>query len=175
MIRVSDATAWERCSRHAWFVLHPPEGEPIEPDPFEALIRSLGEAHELAILETFDEVVTAGSVTRTAELIANRSPVIYQPQFVDETRGIVGNPDFLILREGGYQVGDAKLSLSVEKKKAIKAQLGVYRQLADSSLPAIVFLGNGETAEVTDDDAPIAEQFLADMAVLNNGAEILSS
>ena len=170
MIRVSDASAWHHCLRQAWFRLHPPEGEPRDPDPFEVLMQSLGEAHEQSVLERFDKVATAASAANTQDLIRARVPVIYQPQFIDEARGVIGNPDFLILTDDGYQVGDAKLSLSIEGKKAITAQLGVYRILADSALPAIVYLGNGGTAEVTAHDRPVAEQFLADMAALASSA-----
>ena len=40
---------------------------------------------------------------------------------------------------------DAKLSLS-EEKKEIQVQLGIYRRLLGTGLPAIVFLGDGEQA-----------------------------
>ena len=169
MIRVSDAVAWEYCRRRAWFALHPPVGLLIEPDPFDELMASLGEAHEHQVLMRFEGAVEAESEAQTMALMTARTRVIYQPQFQDAARGIVGKPDFLILTDNGYQVGDAKLGLSLNgscEKKAIKAQLGVYRQLAGSALPGLVFLGNGEVDEVADDDIPIAESFLTDMAAL---------
>jgi predicted RecB family nuclease len=114
MIRASDAMAWQYCSKRAWFTLHPPEGYEIERDPFEVLLESLGQAHELEVLQAFDGAVEATSVEHTSQLMKDLKPVIYQPKFVDDSHGIVGYPDFLILKGDGYQVGDAKLALSLE-------------------------------------------------------------
>lgn len=166
MIRVSDATAWAHCPRLAWFALHPPPGEAIAPDPFDELVRALGDAHEADVLARFPDYTTATSAEHTRALIAARTPVIYQPRFVDADLGVIGDPDFLLLEQTGYRIADAKLALSLDNKKAIKAQLGMYRRLARSELPALVFLGNGEVAEVGDADAPVADAFLADMRAL---------
>jgi uncharacterized protein len=166
VIRVSDATAWAHCPRLAWFALHPPPGEPVAPDPFEELIRELGDAHEADVLARFPDYVTATSADHTQALIAAQTPVIYQPRFVDTALGVVGDPDFLLRENADYRVADAKLALSLDNKKAIKAQLGMYRRLARSKLPALVYLGNGDVTEVGDADAAIAESFLVDMQAL---------
>lgn len=171
MIRVSDATAWEHCPRHAWFVLHPPSGDAIEADPFEELIKALGDAHEAAILECFGDYATAQSPSHTQALMAAATPVIYQPQFIDTQLGVTGTPDFLLLEGDRYRVADAKLALSLEGKKAIKAQLGLYRRLADSELPARVYLGNGEKVEIDPAEDAVAERFLHDMQALERTRE----
>lgn len=166
VIRVSDATAWEHCPRHAWFLLHPPPGDALPTDPFEELVQALGEAHEAAVLASFSKVVRAESAEHTAQLIAAGVPVIYQPLFIDTEQSIVGAPDFLLREGNAYRVADAKLALSIDKKKAIKAQLGTYRRLAKSELPARVFLGDGAVVDIDPDDDTIAETFVRDMHAL---------
>ena len=85
---------------------------------------------------------------------------------MDESRQIIGKPDFLILHDSGhYQAADAKLSLN-EWKKEIQIQIGVYRELLGNSLPAIVFLGNGQQALIGDESKSIATQFLTQMRLL---------
>lgn len=165
-IRVSDAVAWDHCPRHAWFVLHPPAGEVIEADRFEELIKSLGEEHEAGVLAGFETYAIAKSVAHTQELIDARMPIIYQPQFFDADLNLVGIPDFLILEGEGYRVADAKLALSIDNKKAIKAQLGTYRRLAKTELPARVFLGDGEVVDIDPEDDLLAEAFVAEMQAL---------
>jgi len=170
MIRVSDATAWEHCIRHAWFVLHA-DAEEVAADPFDELIRALGDAHEAEVLAGFDTVVTAQSAEHTQRLIEAGTPVIYQPQFIDQELGVTGTPDFLIREGEAYRVADAKLALSVEKKKAIKAQLGAYRRLAKSELPARVYLGDGEVVDIDPTDDTIAEAFISEMQALASTGE----
>jgi len=165
-IRVSDATAWDHCPRRAWFSLHPPVGDDLAPDRFDELIKSLGDEHEAAVLAGFDTYSTAKSVAHTQELIDAETPVIYQPQFFDADLDLVGIPDFLILEGQHYRVADAKLALSIDNKKAIKAQLATYRRLARSTLPARVFLGDGELVDIDPKDDTLGEAFVADMQAL---------
>lgn len=172
MIRVSDATAWEHCPRHAWFLLHPRAGEEIEVDAFDELIKSLGDAHEAEVLAGFETYEIAKSAEHTQDLVEKRVPVLYQPQFVDPDLNIVGVPDFLILEGDDYRVADAKLALSIENKKAIKAQLGTYRRLAKSVLPARVYLGNGDIVDIDPDDDKFAEAFVTEMQALRRSDEI---
>lgn len=164
LIYASDAHQWDRCIRLAWFLFHPLAGPPLKDDHFGQLIKTLGEEHEAAILSTFINPVTASSPEHTQALIDDLVPVIYQPQFIDESLGLVGNPDFLILSDEGYQVADAKLAMSVDKNRAIKTQLGIYQRLSNTSLAPIVFLGDGEAYEVGDDIHALATRFLKDMA-----------
>lgn len=93
-------------------------------------------------------------------------PVIYQAQLLDEAEGFIGYPDFLIRHESGeYQPADAKLSLS-EAKKEIQAQLGFYRHMLGSQLPATVFLGDGSEAPIGDEANVITNQFVTEMREL---------
>ena len=90
-------------------------------------------------------------------------PVIYQARLLDEQQGLVGYPDFLIRHESGqYQPADAKLSLS-ENKKSIHIQLGIYRRLLATRLPAMVFLGDGRTALLGDETEAVVDEFISDM------------
>lgn len=169
LIRPSDAKSWSLCARRVWLDNKAEfELAPIE-DAFEQLVIDLGLAHEQAVLEKLSSTLmvhTATSPEDTSRLIAESVPVIYQAQLVDEEDGLIGFPDFLILDESGeYQAADAKLSLS-EEKKEIQVQLGVYRRMLKSQLPAIVFLGDGEQALIDDDANPVANQFVTEMREL---------
>lgn len=172
LIYASDAHQWDHCLRQAWFLFHPLEGPELEDDHFGKLIRALGEEHEAAILRTFVNPVTAESAAHTQALMKDLAPVIYQPRFIDESLGLAGNPDFLILSEDGYQVADAKLAMSVDKNRAIKTQLGVYQLLSKSPLAPIVFLGDGEACEVGEDISSLAQRFLADMQTVSMQDEL---
>ena len=129
----------------------------------------MGLAHEQAVLERLSgdmDVHTASSPEDTARLMADRVPAIYQAQLLNEAEGIIGLPDFLLLDESGqYQAADAKLSLS-EEKKEIQVQLGIYRRLLGTGLPAIVFLGDGEQALIGDEANAVANQFATEMREL---------
>ena len=172
LIKPSDAKSWSLCARRVWL---DNKGEfdlqPLE-DAFEQLVIELGLAHEQSILQRLSnamEIHIATSPEDTSRLMANRVPVIYQAQLLNEIDGIIGLPDFLILHESGqYQAADAKLSLS-EEKKEIQVQLGIYRRLLGSGLPAIVFLGDGDQAFIGDEANVTANQFVTEMR------EILSS
>ena len=174
LIKPSDARSWALCNRRVWL---DNKGEleltPVE-DEFEQLIIDLGLAHEQAILENLAnklEVRTASSPEDTQQLIAERVPVIYQAQLVDEVEGLVGYPDFLILNENGeYQAADAKLSLS-EAKKEIQVQLGVYRKLLANQLPAIVYLGDGQQALIGEEADKVTHKFIGEMRSLLNSTE----
>jgi len=173
VIKPSDAKAWADCKRRVWLdnkaklTIFPSQ------DQFEQLIIDLGLEHENTVLDALSAkttVKTASSAGDTQRLMAEKVPVIYQAELVDESRQITGKPDFLILHESGhYQAADAKLSLN-DKKKEIQIQLGVYRELLANPLPAIVFLGNGEQALIGDESQSIATKFLTQMRVLLNEA-----
>lgn len=168
-IKPSDASSWALCARRVWLdnrgALELEEAE----DAFEALIIELGLAHEQAVLTklTKEKVVyTATSPEDTQRLMADGVDVIYQAQLLDKQNHFVGYPDFLILHTSGeYQPADAKLSLS-EDKKEIQVQLGFYRRMLNSNLPAIVFLGDGDTAEIGDEANPVTNQFVTEMREL---------
>lgn len=138
-------------------------------DAFEALIIELGLAHEQAVLAQLmkeKSVHTATSPEDTQRLMAEGVDVIYQAQLLDKENHFVGYPDFLIRHANGkYQPADAKLSLS-EDKKEIQVQLGFYRRMLNANLPAIVFLGDGDTAEIGDETNPLTNQFVIEMREL---------
>ena len=169
LIKPSDAKSWSLCARRVWLDNKGDFDLQTIDDPFEQLVIELGLAHEQAVLERLSgdmDVHTASSPGDTARLMAERVPAIYQAQLLNEAEGIIGLPDFLLLDGGGqYQAADAKLSLS-EEKKEIQVQLGIYRRLLGSGLPAIVFLGDGEQALIGDEANPVANQFAAEMREL---------
>lgn len=169
LIKPSDAKAWSLCARRVWLDNKGGfEQTPIE-DEFEKLVIQLGLEHEQAVLQSLSNttaVHTATSPEDTKHLIAEGVSVIYQAQLLDEENGFIGNPDFLIRHDSGeYQPADAKLSLS-EEKKEIQVQLGFYRRMLGSQLPAIVFLGDGEKALIGDEVNPITNQFVTEMREL---------
>ena len=168
-IKPSDASSWALCARRVWLdnkvELEVEEAE----DAFEALIIELGLAHEQAVLTHLKKeksVHTATSPEDTQRLMTQGVDVIYQAQLLDKENRLVGYPDFLIRHiSGEYQPADAKLSLS-EDKKEIQVQLGFYRRMLNSNLPAIVFLGDGDTAEIGDEANPVTNQFVTEMREL---------
>lgn len=169
LIKPSDAKAWSLCARRVWldhkgdFELSPSANE------FEQLIIELGVAHEQSVLHRLSRTLTVHTATSpedTRRLITEGVPVIYQAQLLDEANGFIGYPDFLIRHETGeYQPADAKLSLS-EQKKEIQVQLGFYRRMLANNLPAIVFLGDGEQAQIGDEANAITNQFVTEMREL---------
>lgn len=166
-IRPSDARSWLHCKRRVWYDNFQPEGMvEAEPDPFEELVKQLGIRHEWGIkrdLEQRFQVVEATSVEHTEALMEAGVDIIYQAQIADRQNKIIGEPDFLIRHESGeYQPADAKLARSGDKKE-IQIQLGAYRELLNSTLPALIFLGDKSTVETGDEANKEAEKFLADM------------
>jgi uncharacterized protein len=168
-IKPSDASSWALCARRVWLdnkgELEVEEAE----DAFEALIIELGLAHEQAVLVQLmkeKSVHTATSPENTQRLMDEGVYVIYQAQLLDKENHFVGYPDFLIHHANGeYQPADAKLALS-EDKKENQVQLGFYRRMLNANLPAIVFLGDGDTAEIGDETNPLTNQFVTEMREL---------
>ncbi|MBS0298761.1 MAG: TM0106 family RecB-like putative nuclease [Proteobacteria bacterium] len=169
LIKPSDASTWISCIRRVWLDKYRPAAP--EPDAFNRLLSDLGLEHEaamLARLENQHPVSRAISVEHTQTLMQQGAAMIYQGRLLDERQGLVGYPDFLIRHESGhYQAADAKLSLS-ENKKAIQIQLGIYRRLLGNDLPALVFLGDGRTAQLGDEVEALVDEFISGMrAVLD--------
>jgi uncharacterized protein len=169
LIKPSDAKSWSLCARRVWLDNKEDFDIPIVEDPFEQLVIDLGLEHEQAVLRELSanmNVHTATSPDDTARLMSEKAPAIYQAQLLNEAEGIIGFPDFLLLHDSGYyQAADAKLSLS-EEKKEIQVQLGIYRRLLDSDLPAIVYLGDGTQASIGDEANTAANQFVTEMREL---------
>ena len=165
-VRASDAVAWASCIRRAWLD-HKNDRDPDAPiDEFEQLVMDLGLEHEARILSQLKnekEVKTAQSVSHTAELMAERTEVIYQAQLQDDDEGFIGYPDFLMLTESGeYQAADAKLSLN-EAKKEIQVQLSLYRKMLGNDELALVFLGDGSEATIDDEAEKHLSKFIVEM------------
>lgn len=101
--------------------------EEDEPGPYDELLRTLGERHEAAYLETLGSFVDmrAGSPRvrerETIEAVNAKTGVIYQPalrsqaRFDDVNCDVVGSPDFLIYSEThrGYLLRDCKMARQV--------------------------------------------------------------
>ncbi|MBL4712293.1 MAG: TM0106 family RecB-like putative nuclease [Gammaproteobacteria bacterium] len=169
LIRPSDARSWSLCARRVWLDNKGDLELPPVTDEFDLLIIQLGLEHESAVLQHLAntrDVHTATSPEDTKRLITEGVQVIYQAQLVDEANGFIGYPDFLIRHESGeYQPADAKLSLN-EEKKEIQVQLGFYRRMLGSQLPAIVFLGDGNEAVIGDEANVMTNRFVTEMREL---------
>jgi predicted RecB family nuclease len=169
LIKPSDAKSWTLCARRVWLDNKSDIEVPPVTDEFDLLVIKLGLDHEQAVFQSLSEtstIHTATSPEDTQRLINERVEVIYQAQLVDPDEGLIGFPDFLILNESNeYQAADAKLSLDVDKKE-IQIQLGCYRRMLGSTLPAIVFLGNGEQATIGKEADPVTNKFIEGMREL---------
>ena len=169
IIKPSDAVAWAECARRVWLDNEGQLDYEKTEDAFEQLVLERGMEHESQVLKLLREqydVHEARSVEHTQQLMAQDAEVIYQAQLRNEEEGFIGFPDFLIRSESGeYQPADAKLSLS-EDKKSTQIQLGFYRRLLGGELPAIVFLGDGSTAEIGNKANAITSEFIIDMRSL---------
>lgn len=170
LTNASDAIAWKSCRRRAWFDLRE-AGLGAAPDAFEQLIMQAGMDHEREVLAGLGDYRQATDTANTAELIRARVPVIYQPRFQDDTRGVIAQPDFLLLEDEGYRAADAKLARSIRDKPAIRIQLAVYQRVLASKLSTRALLGNGESEFIAAKDLLSADEFLADMKTLANAAK----
>jgi uncharacterized protein len=169
IIRPSDAVAWTECDRRVWLENKGSIIQDKSENAFDKLVQDKGMEHEHKILKMLQkkyQVREATSFEHTKMLMADEAEVIYQAQLKNDIEGFVGYPDFLIRNKNGiYQPADAKLSLN-PKKKSIQIQLGFYRKLLGVDLPAIVYLGDGSTAEIGDEANAITEKFINEMRIL---------
>ena len=169
LIKASDSKSWSLCHRRVWYDNNPPAGlEIVEPDPFEQLIVEQGNLLEQQYLLKFQQehrVVEAHSPEHTQKLMIAGVEVIYQAVFNKD--GIIGKPDFLLRQSSGiYQPADVKLAHSADDKKEIRIQLGLYRRLLETSLPALAYLGTGEIEEIGDEANGEVDAFLNSMRQL---------
>lgn len=124
-------------------------GEPEhEATEYELVLRRLGDRHEHEHLATLGECLNLSGVAederiqRTADAIARRISVIYQPAFrVTHRFGeidveIVGLPDFLILDGDRYIVRDAKMARRIDEDNhpEILLQVQLYGWLFQRSI-----------------------------------------
>jgi len=159
-----------------------PEGEP---GPYEIVLRSLGLRHErdhLATLGTFVNVSAPSFDERvkvTADAIAKRMPVLYQPTFLVTEKicgtdvEIVGVPDFLILDGDGYLIRDSKMARRIDEENhpEILLQVQLYGWLFQKGYGAApkglqVHCGTGEIVAVHYDGGKSALQELERLLAL---------
>lgn len=174
-IKPSDATSWVYCVKRVCLDNDPAINVEGINDEFDDLIIRMGIEHEEAILKKLQsefETQIANSAEHTLQLMDQGVPVIYQGELVDENESFVGKPDFLIRHSSGeYQVADAKLSMSAEKK-VIQIQLGLYRRMLNNNLPAKVYLGNGDVTEIGSEVDPLVDRFVTEMRELLEAEEL---
>ena len=171
-INASDAFAWLKCRRRAWFDLHPPEGlKPVE-DPFSDLVAARGVEHEQAIREELGHGTHARSIAHTRALIEQRESLIYQPTFADESIAVIGRPDFLTLEsDNDYRVIDAKLATNIKTHPEIVIQMSTYARLFPSPHRPAVILGDRSFVELDGNVLEAADDFLNDMQILAKQTE----
>ncbi len=165
LINASDAIAWKTCRRRAWYDFRQPDAG-MAPDPFELLIMEAGMDHEQSVLMGLGDYQTAQDETHTAELIAARTPLIYQPKFQDKELSVVAQPDFLFLEDEGYRAGDAKLARSMKDKPDLRIQLAVYQRVLKTELSTKALLAEGNFEFINEKDLKNSDAFLADMKEL---------
>ncbi|HWY57927.1 MAG TPA: TM0106 family RecB-like putative nuclease [Terriglobales bacterium] len=156
------------------FLRHRREQE-AEPGHYELVLRRLGLRHEnehLATLGAFADVRVASLdeyVKKTADAIAKKVPVLYQPAFVatEQICGtdveIVGVPDFLIFAGNGYVVRDSKMARRIDEENhpEILLQLQLYGWLYEKSSGTApkelqVYGGTGEIVTIPYDGGATA-------------------
>lgn len=168
-IKPSDAKSWSECARRVWLDNKGGFEQVGIKEGFEKLVVEVGLEHERRVLDRLNkqyEVHTANSFDDTDCLIEQGVDVIYQAQLKDEEEKIVGFPDFLIRHDSGeYQPAVAKLALSADKIE-IQVQLGIYRRMLGSTIPAITFLGDGENELIGDEANALTDKFIAEMREL---------
>jgi len=110
---------------------------------FEELLIVLGRRHEKAHLSTLGDYLDLSSLTpevrmaRTKEAVAQHVPAIYHAYLTATAQvdgkdvEVVGEPDFLLLRNGEYVIRDTKIALRITEKDhpEILLQLQLYAWL----------------------------------------------
>jgi predicted RecB family nuclease len=153
--------------------------EEAAPGPYEEVLRRLGLRHEkdhLATLGRFTDLSAPSlheQVKETAEAIAKKVPILYQPAFsVNTILGgteveIVGVPDFLILDGSDYLIRDSKMSRRIDEENhpEILLQVQLYGWLFEKTCGVApkglqVHSGTGEIVAVHNDGGKSALQEL---------------
>jgi len=166
------------------FLRHHREQE-VAPGPYDEVLRRLGLRHEknhLATLGAFADVSDASlheQVKKTADAIAKKVPILYQPAFLANTVlggtevEIVGVPDFLILDGNGYLIRDSKMARRIDDDNhpEILLQVQLYGWLFEKSCGATpkglqVHSGTGEIVAVHYDGGKCALQELERLLAL---------
>jgi predicted RecB family nuclease len=130
-----------------------------EADAYHELLKRLGLFHERRHLASMGAYFDAsGSEANTRTAVTAGHHVIYQPfmRVVSSELGeIIGQPDFFILQENGYEIRDCKLSrrFSEEEHPEIFRQLELYGWLFEQTFdrkPSALraYMGDSELREV---------------------------
>lgn len=166
------------------YLRHRGEGE-SPPGPYEEVIRSLGIRHEKAHLAMFPSYVDLSVGTeeqrqlRARKEVEEETPVIYQPvlRAIKLLNGIdceiSGEPDFLILDNGGYVVRDSKISRRITEQDhpEIIRQLEIYGWLYEQTfghppLGLQVHSGTGDIVEIPYDAGTTALETLREILAM---------
>jgi predicted RecB family nuclease len=181
-----DITALYRptpCEGRVWLRAHNvPEAEPSD---YEKVLQELGKRHEARHLATLGPHVDLSGVRllerlgRTADAIVEEAAVIYQPAFSakvvlnGERVEVVGLPDFLIRKDGGYAIRDSKLSRRINDNDhpEILLQVQLYgwllRQTTGTRAHSLeVHSGTGDIVAVPDDGGKAALETLGRITAL---------
>src|SRR5271168_2219996 len=152
---------------------------------FDEVLHRLGERHEQEHLATLGAALDLSRLDekqrqeKSAEAVANRVPVLYQPSFlVRHTFGgteaeIVGVPDFLILDGDEYLIRDSKMARRIDdyNHPEILLQVQLYGWLFEKSCGVApeglqVHSGTGEIVDVRYDGGKSALQELERLLTL---------
>ncbi len=162
--------------------------------PYEQVLFTLGQRHEISHLSTFPEYVDLSKGTleerekRTKEAVERGESVIYQAvlratqDLLGKNFEIVGEPDFLIKRDKGYVIRDSKMSKRITENEhaEILRQLGIYGWLyeqtfGNSPISLEIHSGPGDIIEIPYDGGKAALILLEKIAGLKMAdAEIYS-
>jgi predicted RecB family nuclease len=159
--------------------------EESSPGLYDEVLQRLGLRHEkdhLATLGAFADVSDASldeEVRKTAEAIAKRVPILYQPAFLANAVfggtevEIVGVPDFLILDGDGYLIRDSKMARRIDEENhpEILLQVQLYGWLYEKSCGAApkglqLHCGTGEIVTIPYDGGKSALQELERLLAL---------
>lgn len=169
--------------------------------PFLEFLQDQGIRHEKAVVERLiddypdwidiDGFENPDAVMETRAAVEAGREFIYQGQLEFETTElngepvrVMGYPDFMVRRDGGYTIGDAKLARSIHetksdgsrkpkpRKKYIVYQLQLYGWLFSKQYPELDFdllvyngAGEQEAVDVTGDSGEVLDELRRILAI----------
>lgn len=135
-------------------------------NPYDEVLEALGRRHEANHLATLGPYLNLSTATadqriqKTLDAICAGENVIYQPRFVVETDlsgircSVIGEPDFLIKREDGYAIRDAKMArrITEDDHPEILRQIETYGWLFEQATgkPAVALEAFSGTSDIVD-------------------------
>lgn len=189
-LTASDLISYYRPSECGLRIYLRQRGEEEEPaSAFEELLTALGKRHERSHLSALGDHLNLSTlpreerITRTKEAVAKHFPVIYQACLtaVVQVNGkdveVLGEPDFLLLRQDEYVIRDAKIALRINEKDhpEILLQLQLYGWLFDQNFgkpPSAleVYSGKGNLVPVPYDKGVAALKLLETIDTLQSAS-----